>query len=235
MLRGFKDFLLRGNVVDLSVAVVVGAAFTAVVAAFTNAFLKPLIQLVSPSGGQFAGTLEVNGVVFDYASFLNQIITFFLTAAVVYFAIVAPMKAIQNRRLRGEESGPAESTDIELLTEIRDLLAATQVGSGEVSPAKAVAAQPDGVAVPAAVASSTGATSRHAGDAEAPLPGQDAQQAPVDATRRARPSSGADHDEPTRPLPRELQAVSADSPPGPAPYPAAWPRLSNGRGPGRRS
>ncbi|HEY2194414.1 MAG TPA: large conductance mechanosensitive channel protein MscL [Actinomycetospora sp.] len=121
MLKGFKDFLLRGNVVDLAVAVVVGAAFTAVVTAFTNAFLKPLIQLIS-GGGQFGGSFVVNGVVFDYASFANAVITFVLTAAAIYFLVVYPLKVISERRRRGEEAGPAESTDVELLTEIRDLL-----------------------------------------------------------------------------------------------------------------
>jgi large conductance mechanosensitive channel len=121
MLKGFKDFLLRGNVVDLAVAVVVGAAFTAVVTAFTEAFLKPLIQLVS-GGGEFAGTFVVNDVEFDYAGFINAVITFLITAAVIYFLVVYPLKRITERRRRGEESGPAEPTDVELLTEIRDLL-----------------------------------------------------------------------------------------------------------------
>lgn len=121
MLKGFKDFLLRGNVVDLAVAVVIGAAFTAVVTAFTNAFLKPLIQLLS-GGGELAGTFVVDGVAFDYASFVNQVITFVITAAVVYFIVIYPMKALQERRRRGEEAGPSEPTDVELLTEIRDLL-----------------------------------------------------------------------------------------------------------------
>lgn len=123
MLKGFKDFLLRGNVVDLAVAVVIGAAFTAVVTAFTNAFLKPLIQLFS-GGGEFAGKFVVNDVEFDYASFINSAFTFVLTAAVVYFLVVYPMKWLQDRRRRGEEAGPAESTDVELLAEIRDLLQA---------------------------------------------------------------------------------------------------------------
>ena len=121
MLKGFKDFLLRGNVVDLAVAVVIGAAFTAVVTAFTNAFLKPLIQLLS-GGGQLAGTFVVNGVVFDYASFVNALITFALTAAVIYFLVVLPLKIVQERRRRGDEAGQAEPTDVELLIEIRDLL-----------------------------------------------------------------------------------------------------------------
>ncbi|PVZ09518.1 large conductance mechanosensitive channel protein MscL [Actinomycetospora cinnamomea] len=121
MLKGFKDFLLRGNVVDLAVAVVVGAAFTAVVSAFTNAFLKPLIQVFS-GGGEFAGSFVVRGVVFDYASFINAIITFLITAAVIYFLVVVPLRIVEERRRRGEESGPSEPTDVELLTEIRDLL-----------------------------------------------------------------------------------------------------------------
>ena len=129
MLKGFKDFLLRGNVVDLAVAVVIGAAFTAVVTAFTTSFLKPLIQLIS-GGGQFAGTFVVNGVSFDYAGFVNQVITFVLTAAVVYFAVVMPIKAIEDRRRAGQEEGPADPTDVELLAEIRDLLAAQNPAAG---------------------------------------------------------------------------------------------------------
>lgn len=129
MLKGFKDFLLRGNVVDLAVAVVVGAAFTAVVTAFTTAFLKPLIQLVS-GGGEFAGKFVVNDVEFDYAGFINAVITFLLTAVVIYFLVVLPLKTIAERRKRGEESGPAEPTDVELLTEIRDLLREERRGAG---------------------------------------------------------------------------------------------------------
>ncbi|MBP2370852.1 large conductance mechanosensitive channel protein MscL [Pseudonocardia parietis] len=121
MIKGFKDFLMRGNVIDLAVAVVIGAAFTAVVTAFTEAFLKPLIQLFS-GGGELAGEFQVNGVTFDWASFVNALITFLITAAVVYFLVVLPLKSIAERRKRGEEAGPAEPTEIELLKEIRDLL-----------------------------------------------------------------------------------------------------------------
>src|SRR3712207_9377635 len=81
VLRGFKDFLLRGNVVELAVAVVIGAAFTAVVSAFTDSFLTPLIGPVA-GGGEVAGTVEVNGQVFDHGAFTSQEITFLLTAAV---------------------------------------------------------------------------------------------------------------------------------------------------------
>ena len=134
MLKGFKDFLLRGNVVDLAVAVVVGAAFTAVVTAFTDAFLKPLIQLVS-GGGEFAGKIVVDDVQFDYATFINSVITFVLTAAVIYFLVVYPLKWLQERRRRGEDVGDSEPTDAEVLVEIRDLLRELVVSSGGVDPA----------------------------------------------------------------------------------------------------
>ena len=127
MLKGFKDFLLRGNIVDLAVAVVIGTAFTALVAAFTESFLLPLIGLIA-GGGVDGGTLHLDGQKFTFGVFLNALITFALTAAVVYFAVVLPMKAIMERRKRGEEAGPAEPTQVELLVEIRDLLR-TQQGS----------------------------------------------------------------------------------------------------------
>ncbi len=123
MLKGFKDFLLRGNVVDLAVAFVIGTAFAALVASFTESFLNPLIGLVG-GGGENGGSIEVDGQLFTWGAFLTAIITFVLTAAVVYFVVVVPMKKIQERRQRGEEAGQAAPTDVELLAEIRDLLAA---------------------------------------------------------------------------------------------------------------
>lgn len=122
MLKGFKDFLLRGNVVDLAVAVVIGTAFAALVASFTASFLDPLIALVA-GGGENGGETEVNGQFFTWGAFITAIITFVLTAAVVYFVVVVPMKKLQERRQRGQEAGPAAPTDVELLAEIRDLLA----------------------------------------------------------------------------------------------------------------
>ncbi|MBA3251612.1 MAG: large conductance mechanosensitive channel protein MscL [Geodermatophilaceae bacterium] len=131
MLKGFKDFLFRGNVVDLAVAVVIGVAFAALVTAFTEAFLNPLINLLG-GGGVDGGTFTVNQQVFDWGGFVNAVITFALTAAVVYVVVVVPMKTIQERRARGEEAGPAAPTDVELLAEIRDLLAAQRgMGPGD--------------------------------------------------------------------------------------------------------
>jgi large conductance mechanosensitive channel len=125
MIKGFKDFLLRGNIVDLAVAVVIGTAFTALVTSFTTSFLKPLIGLVA-GGGQTGGTLVVNGQAFTWGAFVNAVITFVLTAAVVYFVVVLPMKALMERRRRGEEAGPVQPTQVELLLEIRDLLRVQQ-------------------------------------------------------------------------------------------------------------
>jgi large conductance mechanosensitive channel len=125
MLKGFKDFALRGNVIDLAVAVVVGTAFTALVNSFTTSFLNPLIALAT-GGGKNGGKAEVNGQFFTYGAFLNAVITFLITAAVVYFAVVLPMKAILERRKHGEEAGPVVPTQVELLVEIRDLLRAQQ-------------------------------------------------------------------------------------------------------------
>jgi large conductance mechanosensitive channel len=125
MIKGFKDFLLRGNVIDLAVAVVIGTAFTALVAAFTSSFLTPVIALIG-GGGENGGEFVVNGQHFTWGAFISAVITFVLTAAVVYFVVVLPIQAIMERRKRGEEAGPAEPTQVELLLEIRDLLRAQQ-------------------------------------------------------------------------------------------------------------
>ncbi|GLZ00057.1 large conductance mechanosensitive channel protein MscL [Actinoplanes sp. NBRC 103695] len=135
MLKGFKDFIMRGNVVDLAVGIVIGAAFTTVVTAFTNGFLKPLIQLIGGGTGVGAGAWKArDGVFFDYATFLNALITFVLTAAVLYFLVVFPLNKLAERRARGEEPPPAApSEDIVLLTQIRDALVANRAGPGAVS------------------------------------------------------------------------------------------------------
>ena len=127
MIKGFKDFLLRGNVVELAVAVVVGTAFTALVTSFTDSFLKPLIGLAG-GGGVNGGQTVVHGQHFTWGAFISALITFLLTATVVYFVVVLPLKLIAERRRRGEEPGPAEPTQVELLKEIRDLLRAQHDG-----------------------------------------------------------------------------------------------------------
>ena len=134
MLKGFKDFILRGNVVDLAVGIVIGAAFTALVGAFTNAFLKPLIQLLSGGQGVTAGAFRVRGIPFDWASFVNACLTFLITAAALYFLVVFPLNRLAERRARGEEPPPtAPSEEVKLLTEIRDALVSGRAMPGATS------------------------------------------------------------------------------------------------------
>lgn len=126
MLKGFKDFLMRGNVVDLAVAVVIGTAFTAIVTAFTNGLVKPLINAIGGTdaarGLGFYIFPSNKGTFVDLGGVINAVINFVIIAAVVYFLFVLPVKKLQERRKRGQEAGPAEPTDVELLAEIRDLL-----------------------------------------------------------------------------------------------------------------
>lgn len=127
MLKGFKDFIMRGNVVDLAVGIVIGAAFTTVVTQLTKSFLEPLVRLAG-GGGQLKGVWRVNGVIFDYAAFINAVIAFLMTAAALYFLVVVPMNKLAERRRRGEEPPPAApSEEVKLLTEIRDALVARQL------------------------------------------------------------------------------------------------------------
>ena len=124
MIKGFKDFLLRGNVVDLAVAVVIGTAFVALVGQFTKSFIEPLIKLIG-GGGIKGGAFYIKGVAFDWAAFLNAVISFVIIAAVVYFLVVVPVNHLMARRKRGEvEEAQATPEDIALLQEIRDLLRA---------------------------------------------------------------------------------------------------------------
>lgn len=125
MLKGFRDFVLRGNVVDLAVGVVIGAAFGNVVTAFTKAFLDPLIRLMTGGTGEVAGKFVVNGIAFDWGMFVSTLINFLLTAAVLYFFVVAPMNKAIERLKRDEKPPVAEpSNEEKLLAEIRDAVRA---------------------------------------------------------------------------------------------------------------
>jgi large conductance mechanosensitive channel len=98
MFKGFRSFLLRGNVVDLAVGIVIGAAFTAVVTGFVSAFLTPLIGIAAGAVGDFSKeAFTVAGVTFPYGAFLQALISFVLVAAVIYFAVVMPVGKLQNR------------------------------------------------------------------------------------------------------------------------------------------
>ncbi|MGE5184283.1 MAG: large conductance mechanosensitive channel protein MscL [Acidobacteriota bacterium] len=119
MLKGFRDFLFRGNVIDLAVAVVIGTAFTAVVAAVTGGLLLPLINIFL-GGGVSGGKLHVLGQTFDFGGVINALITFVIIASVVYFLVVVPMKRLVKK---AEPAAPKPEPEEKLLTEIRDLLA----------------------------------------------------------------------------------------------------------------
>ncbi len=123
MLKGFKEFLLRGNVVDLAVAVVIGGAFTALVTVFGAAIINPLIAALGGPESVGLGFEIVAGneaTFVDVGAVITALITFTITAAVIYFVFVAPMKAYQSRLPQAAPEDPAE---VVLLTEIRDLLA----------------------------------------------------------------------------------------------------------------
>ena len=118
MLKGFKDFIMRGNLVELAVAFIVGGAFATVVTTFT-AVLMSLITKVSGKGVNF-NDYEPGKV--PVGVFLTAVVSFLIIAAVVYFFVVTPYNKLQERMSRGEEPAPP-APDIALLTEIRDLLA----------------------------------------------------------------------------------------------------------------
>ena len=98
MLKEFRDFVLRGNVVDLAVAVVIGAAFGAVVNAAVEDLITPLVGAIT-GGDQFFGdkSFTINGSEFLYGDFVNQLLTFLVVAAVIFFAVVKPLNAVMAR------------------------------------------------------------------------------------------------------------------------------------------
>jgi len=121
MLKGFKEFIARGNIIDLSVAVVIGTAFTGLVTAFTSNVVQPLIDRIGAGPDKAYGILKIPlgaDKFVDLNAVLSATINFILVAAVVYFVIVLPYKKL---RERGEVE-QAQDTELSILTEIRDLL-----------------------------------------------------------------------------------------------------------------
>ena len=103
MLRGFRDFILRGNVIDLAIAVVIGIAFNAVVSAFVKDILTPLIAAIFGKPDFAALTFNVNSSQFAYGDVLDALISFLAVAGAIYFVVVAPMNALAARRSRPAE------------------------------------------------------------------------------------------------------------------------------------
>jgi large conductance mechanosensitive channel len=121
MLKGFRDFLMRGNVVDLAVAVVIGAAFGGVVKAFSDGLLNPLIAAIFGKPDlNSVGTFTINNANFSIGVLLTALINFIIVAAVIYFLVVVPMNAMRARFVTEEAAADAE--EITLLREIRDAL-----------------------------------------------------------------------------------------------------------------
>ncbi len=126
MLKGFKDFILRGNVVELAVAVVIGTAFTAIVTAFTDNLINPIIASfgstdVSGFGFQIISSKPETFV--DFGAVITAALNFLIIAAVVYFILIVPMNRLNSMLSPKEEAEEAaEVTELALLTEIRDLL-----------------------------------------------------------------------------------------------------------------
>ena len=121
MLKGFKEFLARGNIVDLAVAVVIGTAFTALVTKFTESIIQPLIDRIGAGGDAEYGILKIGiggGQTIDLNVLLSAVISFILVAAVVYFGVVMPY----NRLRKKGEVEQAQDTELSLITEIRNLL-----------------------------------------------------------------------------------------------------------------
>ncbi|MCI2237592.1 large conductance mechanosensitive channel protein MscL [Paenibacillus sp. TRM 82003] len=140
LVTGFRDFVLRGNVIDLAVAVVIGTAFTAVVTSVVQGLINPLIAAIG-GGPNLAGTwvvplrtITVDGqaqeVGLQFGTVVGAVLNFLIVAAVVYFLVVTPLNRLLALRKENQAPEPAApSEDVRLLTEIRDLLAQQRGGS----------------------------------------------------------------------------------------------------------
>ena len=110
MLKGFKQFMMRGNVIDLAVAVVIGAAFGAVVAALVKDLITPLIAALVGKPDFSAIVFEINGSKFMIGDFINALVSFVLISAAIYFFVVVPVNALTARMRRGEAPPPDPTT-----------------------------------------------------------------------------------------------------------------------------
>ena len=118
-MKGFKEFLMRGNLMDLAIAVIIGGAFGAVVATFTDVVLS-VVGLIG--GNPDFSTVRLGPIL--VGPFINAVVSFLIIAAIVYFGILKPIQTVKNLRKKEETEEAAGPTTDELLTEIRDLLKA---------------------------------------------------------------------------------------------------------------
>ena len=130
MVKGFKEFLSRGNIIDLAVAVVIGTAFTGLVTKFTESIITPLIDRIGAGKDASYGALQINiggGQTIDLNVVLSAFINFVLVAAVVYFLVVLPYGKIRSKG----EAESAEDKQVRLLTEIRDAVGGKDTSPGD--------------------------------------------------------------------------------------------------------
>ena len=126
MLKGFKEFIARGNVVELAVGVIIGAAFKNIVDALVDGIINPLIAaVIGKPDFSDAFILTLNGTDVKFGLLITAVINFLLMALAIYFCIVVPMNALNARRKKAEDEAPEPevSDEVKLLTEIRDALA----------------------------------------------------------------------------------------------------------------
>jgi large conductance mechanosensitive channel len=121
MIKGFREFLFRGNIVDLAVAVIIGAAFGGVVKAFSDDFIGGIIGIIGGSPNFGNAGFTINGSKVIYGSTLTALINFVIVAAVIYFVVIVPLRSMVERNQKPEES-PAPTDEAVLLAEIRDEL-----------------------------------------------------------------------------------------------------------------
>ena len=123
MLKEFKDFALKGNLIEVAVGLVMALAFVAVISALVEHILMPVVGIIfgEPSFDQTM-ILEVNGSQILFGSFIQAVVVFLMIAFALFFFVVKPYNAIKARQASGEEEAPAPAEDIVLLTEIRDAL-----------------------------------------------------------------------------------------------------------------
>ncbi|HVY73132.1 MAG TPA: large conductance mechanosensitive channel protein MscL [Candidatus Paceibacterota bacterium] len=120
-MKGFRDFILRGNVVDLAVGVMVGAAFSSVVNAIVKDLFTPLIAALIHQPDFSKMVIEINGSQILYGDFINVLISFVIIASTIYFFVVLPVNKLV-ARFHGTPDAPKKSAEVTLLEEIRDLL-----------------------------------------------------------------------------------------------------------------
>lgn len=118
MLKGFRDFIMRGNVVDLAIAVIMGSAFTTIVNSLVTNIINPILSATVGKPNFSYLVLEIHGGKIQYGDFLNAVISFLINAAVVYFGILVPMNAVMRRLHPATPATPTTKTCPECLSEI---------------------------------------------------------------------------------------------------------------------